>query len=239
MKTLHQKVVDDLHSLANPDKIPDYMCFFKTGRGEYGEGDKFLGIKMPDIRKVIKEYRFVLSMNDIETFLYSEYHEERMFALLYLVAQYKSKKLSDAEREEIYSFYISNTKQINNWDLVDVTAPHIVGVHLLHRDRTVLYDFAHSDDLWKKRIAIISTFAFINTRQYDDTLNIADILLHDSHDLIHKAVGWAIRNVGIKDLQVELDFLKTRYQKMPRTMLRYAIEKFDEPLRLDYLKGRV
>ncbi|MEA1920505.1 MAG: DNA alkylation repair protein [Campylobacterota bacterium] len=183
MKTVQHKAVEDLHSLANPEMMPDYMRFFKTGKEDYGEGDKFLGIKMPDIRKVIK--------------------------------------------------------QINNWDLVDVTAPHVVGAHLLNRDRTVLYEFTHSDDLWKKRIAIISTFAFINAHQYDDTLNIADILLHDTHDLIHKAVGWAIRNVGIKELHVELDFLQTRYQKMPRTMLRYAIEKFDESLRLDYLKGRI
>lgn len=235
-----EKVRQELNSYANPDKIPDYMRFFKTGKGDYGEGDQFLGIKVPDIRKVAKNYFPQLSLETIQTFLDSPYHEERLFALHTLVYQYQSKRFSDPEQKEaIYQFYIQNTRQINNWDLVDVTSPHIVGVHLLERDRSILYEFARSDDLWQKRIAIISTFAFIHAGQFDDTLQIADILLNDSHDLIHKAVGWAIRNVGNQDLETELNYLNPRYKKMPRTMLRYAIEKFDEPLRQQYLKGLI
>jgi len=228
-----------LHSLANPVKIPDYKRFFKTGKGGYGEGDQFLGVKVPDIRKVVKDYRFILTYEEIEQLLYSQHHEERMLALLILVARYKSKKLNLSDKQKIYNFYISHISQINNWDLIDVTCPHIIGVHLLDKDRTILYDFAASNELWEKRISIVSTFAFINSHQYQDTLSIADILLKDEHDLIHKAVGWAIRNVGIKDLQTEIEFLNSRYKNMPRTMLRYAIEKFDEPLRQHYLKGQV
>ncbi len=163
-----------------------------------------------------------------------------MFALLVLVYKYKTKRFtSDEQREEIFNFYIKNIRQINNWDLIDVTCPHIVGVHLLNKDRTILYKLAKSNDLWKKRISIVSTFAFINNKEYNDTLKIADILLHDKHDLIHKAVGWAIRNVGIKDLDTMLSFLNPRYKNMPRTMLRYSIEKLDEDLRQKYLKGLI
>jgi 3-methyladenine DNA glycosylase AlkD len=226
-----------LREYARPEKVPDYLWFFKTGKGEYGEGDKFLGIRMPDIRKVVKDFRFELSDNDIEKLIYSKYHEERMFSLLYLVALYKSKRTEEAGRERIFKFYISHVAQINNWDLVDVTCPHIVGAHLLDKNRDILYQFAKSDNLWKKRIAIISTFPFINVSDYKDTLKIAKILLNDEHDLIHKAVGWSLRNIGNMDLETELRFLKPRYKKMPRTMLRYAIEKFDEPLRQQFLKG--
>ncbi len=229
--------IKDLRSFAYPKKIPDYQRFFKTGKGEYGEGDLFLGIKVPDTRKVVNKYKFLLSIGDIEEILNSKYHEERMFALLTLVAKYQAKETSEEKKQKIYDFYISHTDRINNWDLVDVTCPHIVGVHLLDRERKLLYDFAKSEDLWKKRIAIISTFTFINAGQYEDTLNISDILLQDSHDLIHKAVGWALRNVGNKDLETELNFLDSRYKTMPRTMLRYATEKFDEELRQAYLKG--
>lgn len=232
-------VKEMLHALANEQKIPDYMRFFKTGSGEYGEGDKFLGVSVPNIRKVLKSFRFTLSLEDVKELLYSQYHEERMFALLYLVALYQSKKTAEDVKEEVYKFYIDHSAQINNWDLVDVTAPHIVGAHLLTRDRTILYDFANSNDLWKKRIAIISTFAFIKVKEYKDTLKIAEILLHEKHDLIHKAVGWALRNVGSSDLNVELEFLSSRYKSMPRTMLRYAIEKFEEGLRQSYLQSKV
>lgn len=228
-----------LHSFAIPEKIPDYQRFFKTEKGEYGEGDLFLGIRMPYIRQVVKKYHCILGFGDIKVLLGSQYHEERMLALLILVAQYKSKKTSQLTKDTIYNLYINNTIQINNWDLIDVTCPHIIGQHLLNNNRSILYNFARSESLWERRISIISTFAFINAGQYEDTLNIADILLNDSHDLIHKAVGWALRNVGIKDIDKELSFLENRYSKMPRTMLRYAIEKFDEPLRQKYLKGLI
>jgi len=234
---MKSSIVNELSSYANPDKISDYMRFFKTGRGEYGEGDQFLGIKVPDIRRVVKKHYHSLALNEVQEFLYSPYHEHRMFALLVLVTLYQSKRLDN--KVTIYHFYLNHTAQINSWDLVDVTSPHIVGAHLLNRDRFILYRFARSKDLWERRIAIIATFAFIKADEFEDTFAIADILLEDSHDLIHKAVGWAIRNVGNKNLQAQIEYLNPRYKQMPRTMLRYAIEKFDEPLRLQYLKGEI
>jgi 3-methyladenine DNA glycosylase AlkD len=236
---MNKTVIKELEQYINKNKIPDLQRFFKTGSGEYGEGDLFLGIKVPDIRKVVKN-NLLLELEEIKEFLYSKYHEHRMFALLVLVAQFQSKRLNIAHsQEEIYNFYLAHRKQINNWDLVDVTTPHIVGVYLLDKKRDLLYDFAHSNDLWEKRIAIISTFAFIKNLEFDDTLKIADILLNDTHDLIHKAVGWAIRNVGNKNKQRMLEYLQPRYKQMPRTMLRYAIEKLDEDLRQKFLKGLV
>jgi 3-methyladenine DNA glycosylase AlkD len=226
-----------LHSFANPKKIPDYKRFFKTNIGDYGEGDEFLGINVPSIRTVVKKYHTTIRLKQLKSIIVSKFHEERMFALLTLLAKYKMKRNQLETKDEIFHFYMDNKKYINNWDLVDVTAPHIVGVHLLDKDRSILYELAGSKNLWDKRISIISTFAFINSYQFDDALRIADILLNDTHDLIHKAVGWTIRNVGIKNLETELQFLKTRYKKMPRTMLRYAIEKLDEPLRKKYLNG--
>jgi 3-methyladenine DNA glycosylase AlkD len=234
---MKKQILNELHSYAQPEKVPDFLRYFKTGPGQYGEGDRFLGIKMPNIRKVVKKFHYQLPIEIIEELLYSSYHEERMLAVLFLVAQYKTKRYPLDKKQEIFDCYINNRNQINNWDLIDVTAPHIVGVHLLDKDKSLLYQLAKSDNLWDKRLSIISTFAFINNHEYQDTLDIADILLHDDHDLIHKAVGWAIRNVGIKDLNVELLFLKNRYKSMPRTMLRYAIEKFPEDLRQRYLKG--
>lgn len=234
-----QQAIQELRALANPAKIPDYKRFFKTGRGEYGEGDEFLGIKVPDIRSVVKKFHPQLSLEDVKKIISSSFHEERMFALLLLVAKYKSKSNRQESKEQIYQFYLHHKKHINNWDLVDVTAPHIIGAYLLNKERDILYQLARSPVLWDRRIAIISTFAFINAQQFEDTLQIADILLQDEHDLIHKAVGWALRNVGIKDLPAELDFLKPRYHIMPRTMLRYAIEKFEEGLRKKYLLGTI
>ena len=237
---MNKQISNELNLYANKDKIADYMRFFKTGVGEYGEGDVFLGIKVPETRKVVKKYFLHMAFDDIKTFLYSKYHEHRLFALLVLVYQYQSKKFSDeSKKKAIYKFYMKHNAQINNWDLIDVTCPHIVGAYLLNKDRKILYTMAKSDNLWQKRMAIISTFAFINAGQFDDALNIADILIQDKHDLIHKAVGWALRNIGNKDLQTELDYLKPRYKKMPRTMLRYAIEKFEEDLRQRYLKSMI
>ncbi|MBD3789421.1 MAG: DNA alkylation repair protein [Campylobacterales bacterium] len=237
---MNQSIVDELNAYADTSRIPDSKRFFKTGIGEYGEGDVFLGIKVPDTRKVVKKHFLNMTFEEIEVFLYSKYHEHRLFALLVLVEQYKSKKINNTSKKEaIYHFYLKHHAQVNNWDLVDVSCHHIVGAHLFDKDRSLLYELAKSENLWEKRIAIISTFAFINIGEFDDTLHIADILLKDKHDLIHKAVGWALRNVGIKDLQTELDYLLSRYKKMPRTMLRYAIEKFDGELGEKYLKGMV
>ena len=228
-----------LHSFANPKKVEESKRFFKTGVGEYGEGDKFLGITVPNIRVAVKRYRFELSLEELSKIIQSKFHEERAFALMVLVCKVRAKRVVKESKEEIFNFYIQHKAFVNNWDLVDVSAPYVMGGYLLDKDRGILYEFAQSDNLWEKRIAIISTFAFINAHQFRDTFAIADILLHDEHDLIHKAVGWAIRNVGIKNFHEEETFLKTRYKNMPRTMLRYAIEKFDEPLRQKYLKGEI
>ncbi|MBN2824401.1 MAG: DNA alkylation repair protein [Campylobacterales bacterium] len=234
---MNPTIVNELARYANPAKISDYKRFFKTGIGEYGEGDQFLGIKVPDTRKVVKKYFRTMSLNEIQEFLYSPYHEHRLFALLVLVALYQAKDLDN--KATIYHFYLNHTAQINNWDLIDVTSPHIVGAYLLDKERSLLYRLAASDNLWEKRIAIISTFAFIKAGEFEDTFAIANILLNDTHDLIHKAVGWAIREVGNRDKEAMIAYLNPRYQKMPRTMLRYAIEKLDEDLRQKYLKGLV
>ncbi|MCB1144675.1 MAG: DNA alkylation repair protein [Leptospiraceae bacterium] len=228
-----------LRSLAKPSKVPEYQRFFKTGKGEYGEGDLFLGIKVPDIRNVVREYHRELNLSDLEEIVSSPYHEERMFALLVLVYKYKSRSNSKESKKSIFDFYLKHMNFINNWDLVDVTAPHIIGMHLLDKDRKVLYRLAKSKNLWEKRISIISTFPFINSHEFDDSLNISDILLKDEHDLIHKAVGWTLRNIGIKNLQTEIEYLKPRYKTMPRTLLRYAIEKFEPSLRKKYLLGEI
>ncbi len=235
---MREDIAADLYALCDTTKIPDYQRFFKTGPGEYGEGDLFLGIKVPDIRKTVQKYFAQLSLAEVEPFLYSHYHEHRMFALLVLVYQYQNKKFVQ-QRESIFRFYVEHVKQINNWDLVDVTAPHIIGAYLQDKDPAMLYEWARSKDLWKKRIAVISTFTFIKAGEYQTSLDLCEILLHDGHDLIHKAVGWTLRTVGNKALEIETAFLKPRYKTMPRTMLRYAIEKFDEPTRQAYLKGLV
>ena len=183
----------ELRSFAEPERARIHQRFFKTGRGEYGEGDKFLGIRVPYIRKLVRKFRG-LSMTDTEKLLHSRWHEERLFALLVMVDAFK--KGDTQLQEEIYSLYMVSTKWINNWDLVDLSAPHIPGGWLYSRDRKPLYEFAESEDLWKKRIAIISTQHFIRKNDFKDTLRISRKLLKDHHDLIHKADGWMLREVG-------------------------------------------
>jgi len=221
----------DLNTLGNPDQVKPLERFFKTGEGEYGEGDKFLGVSVPDQRKIAKRYQD-LSLDDVQKLLDSRIHEHRQVALIILTHQYKRSK----DKKKIADLYLKNTKNINNWDLVDISAPKILGDYLLDKDRSVLYKLAKSKNLWEKRIAILSTYAFIKHAQFDDTLNISEILLNDKHDLIHKAVGWMLREVGKKNQAVEERFLRKHYKKMPRTMLRYAIEKFDEKKRKYYMK---
>lgn len=228
------KIIKELKSLADKDKQQVYRRFFKTGKGEYGEGDVFWGITMPKQREVAKKY-LDISLSDIQKLLNSEVHECRMTSLIILTYQFK--KASPDERKKMADFYVRNAKRINNWDLVDVSTPYILGKYLLDKDRKLLYKFAKSKNLWEKRIAIITTQAFIRERQFQDTLNIAEILLNDEHDLIHKAVGWMLREVGNRDIATEEKFLKKHYKKMPRTMLRYAIEKFPETKRKSYLNG--
>ncbi len=225
-------IKDALNKLTNPEKAKQLQRFFKTGRGEYGEGDIFLGITVPIQRTVAKQYQAV-TLNDVLDLLKSKYHEHRLVALLILILKYK--KTNETEKKHIVHLYLSNTKYINNWDLVDLSAPNILGEYFKDKDRLTLYKLAQSNNLWKKRIAIISCFTFIKNRDFEDALAIAKLLLHDTHDLIHKAVGWMLREVGKKNQQTEEEFLLTYYKTMPRTMLRYAIEKFDEKKRAYYL----
>jgi 3-methyladenine DNA glycosylase AlkD len=221
---------------ANPQKALLLQRFFKTGPGEYGEGDIFLGIMVPVQRSIAKKYKD-LSLKDLKELLSSDKHEERLIALLILVEQFK--KGDDRKKEDIFTFYHLNRKQINNWDLVDLTAHIISGSYLIDKDKTILYKLAESANIWDRRIAALSTFHFIKNNVFDDALCIAEKLLNDKHDLIHKAVGWMLREIGNKDRNTEEGFLEKHYKKMPRTMLRYAIEKFPEKKRLAYLKGNI
>jgi len=230
-----------LRTCADIKKAKILQGFFKTGKGQYGEGDVFLGVVVPKLRKISKEFWKTISMKEIQRLLNSKIHEERLLALFILMEHYaKAKKENNlGKMNEIFNFYLANTKNINNWDLVDLSAPNIVGDYLLEKDRKVLYVLAKSKNLWGRRVAILSTFAFLRVGEFDDTLKISDILLSDEHDLIHKAVGWMLREVGKRDAEVLRGFLRGRYKKMPRTMLRYAIEKFPKDLRKNYLLGEI
>lgn len=230
----------ELKKYAKPDCIEEKFAYFhKTGKGDYAEKDIFIGVTVPDIRKVANKYYKEISLKEVEELLHSNYHEERLLALVILT--YKMKKAEQDEQKEIVDLYINNTQYINGWDLVDISAHYILGKYLLenNNEKDVLYKFANSDDLWKQRISIVSTWIFIRNNKYEDTLKIAEILLNNKQDLIHKAVGWMLREVGNKDFNTEYDFLVKYYKQMPRTMLRYSIEKFDEDLRQDFLKGRI
>jgi 3-methyladenine DNA glycosylase AlkD len=220
----------------NPSQALILQRFFKTGKGEYGEGDIFYGIKVPVQRTIAKQFK-ELALDDLKILLLSKVHEERLIAAFILIEQFKNG--DDKKRKIVFDFYLKNRKGINNWDLVDLSAPKIVGEYLTDKQKALLYKFAHSKDLWEKRIAILSTYTFIKNGWFEDTLQISEILLHDKHDLIHKAVGWMLREVGNRDMETEEEFLKKHYKKMPRTMLRYAIEKFPEQKRKSYLFGKV
>lgn len=257
-----------LKSLANPEKAKTLQRFFKTGKGEYGEGDIFLGIPVPQVRKISKKY-LNLTIQEIDSLLESKIHEERLIALLILVEKFKTSRFARStkkynanldgtqesknrsakildenkknkiEQRRIFDYYLANTKNVNNWDLVDLSAEKIVGEFLNNEDKSILYHLAKSKNIWERRIAIISTFNFIKKRKFGETLAVSEILLKDEQDLIHKAVGWMLREVGKRDKNVLELFLKTHYKEMPRTMLRYAIEKFPEEKRKAYLKGEI
>ncbi len=229
-------VSQELRKYSSKPRAKALQRFFKTGPGEYGEGDIFIGVKVPDTRKVAKKYRD-LDMQAVKILLSSPIHEERLLALLILVHQYSC--CGPSVKKDIYKIYLSSTKYINNWDLVDLSAGKILGHHLSVRSRGPLYKLARSTDLWERRISIIATSHFIGNNDFEDTLKIAKIFLHDKEDLIHKAVGWMLREIGKRDLAVEEDFLKEHYKIMPRTMLRYAIERFPDKKRQKYLKGKV
>lgn len=228
-------VKKELSLYADFEKAVILQRFFKTKKSEYGEGDIFLGVIVPNTRKVAKKF-LDLPILEIKKLLYSKIHEERLCALLLLVEKFYN--ADDKGRKTIYEFYMKNARQANNWDLVDLSAPRIVGMYLLDKPKGILYKFAKSKNLWEKRISILSTFWFIKYGKFNDSLKIAKILMNDEHDLIHKAVGWMLREVGKKDMKTEEGFLKKYYKKMPRTMLRYAIEKFPENKRLMYLNKK-
>ena len=232
----YQKLEQALARMANTENAAHLQRFFKTGPGEYAEGDLFLGIRMPRIRRLVRDYPD-MPLAQVTRLLHSRFHEQRMAALLILAGRYG--KAGEKERADIYRCYLDNTRWINNWDLVDVTVAHIVGAHLWKRSRAPLYHLAQSNSLWERRIAIVATIYFIRCNQFADTLNIADRLLRDGEDLIHKATGWMLREVGKRDPAIMEGFLVPRYGFMPRTMLRYAIEKLPEPRRQAYLKGRI
>jgi 3-methyladenine DNA glycosylase AlkD len=231
-----QEISARLQLLGDPQKAEVLKRFFKTGPGEYGEGDVFVGIRVPEIRKLAKEYQ-VLSLLETVKLLQSSIHEARVLALLIMVRAYAKSEVS--LKEKIYNLYLQHTRFVNNWDLVDISAEHIVGSHLRYRSKAPLHALAASNLLWERRIAVMATFHYIKHGEFTETLHVAGMLLSDTEDLIHKAVGWMLREIGKRDHTAEEVFLRAHYKHMPRTMLRYAIERFPEDLRQQYLKGIV
>ena len=227
-------LLKEITARADASQVEGLSRFFKTGPGQYGEGDKFLGIKVPVTREVVKACWRETGLQDLEECITSEYHEVRLAALLALVELFRHNK---SKQKEYVDFYLAHTDRINNWDLVDLSCYPLLGVWLLDKDRQLLYDLARDGKtIWEQRIGIVSTMTFIRHGQLQDTFGIADILLHHPHDLIHKAVGWLLREAGKRDKEALVRYLEPRYQTMPRTMLRYAIEKFPEAERQQYLK---
>jgi len=224
-----------MQKLANSDKAKDLSRFFKTGKDQYGEGDIFLGVSVPDQRKTAKKY-LNLSLDGIQELLSSKVHEHRLTSLFILISKFE--KGNNKLKKEIFDFYLQNTKNINNWDLVDLSAPKILGLYILDnpKEKKTLYKLVKSKNLWEKRIVMLSTYAFIKNNEFDDAFKISEILLKDKHDLIHKAVGWMLREIGNRNQAKEESFLKKHCKKMPRTMLRYAIEKFDKTKKEIYMQ---
>ena len=232
----HKKIQQRLKDLGNAQHATVSQRFFKTGPGQYGEGDVFIGVRVPVLRKLVKEY-LALPLKDVQSLLRSKIHEERLLALLILVDKFK--KGDPSIKKDIYDLYLKSTPFVNNWDLVDASAEHIVGAYLRDKNKTPLQRLAKSDNLWERRISIMATFHFIKHHEFSQTLRISKMLLNDQQDLIHKAVGWMLREIGKRELVIQEGFLKDCYKVMPRTMLRYAIEKFPEPKRQHYLKGKI
>ena len=227
---------NELRQLSNKEIAEHSQKFFKTGKGKYGQGDMFLGIRVPMLRKIAKKYQEI-PIDESALLLKSQFHEERLLSLLMLVAIFN--KANNKDRKAVYTLYLNNTRFINNWDLVDCSAEHIVGGYLRKINKQPIYNLAKSHILWERRISIMSTFHFIKYNEFVDSLRISEILLHDTEDLIHKAVGWMLREIGKRNIEAEEEFLRKYYSQMPRTMLRYSIEKFPEPKRQRYLKGEI
>lgn len=227
-----RKIKEELRRVSDKEKAKILQGFFKTAPGEYGHGDIFIGLTVPQIRKIANEHK-TIKLKDVLALLKSPIHEERLLSLIVMVSKFKEGTSSD--KKQIYEAYLKNTKYINNWDLVDLTAHAIVGAFLKDSKREKLYELVRSKNLWERRIAVISTFYFIKSNSFDDSLKIAEILLNDKEDLIHKATGWMLREVAKKDKGLVEDFLLEHHGRMPRTMLRYAIERFPEKERKRYL----
>jgi 3-methyladenine DNA glycosylase AlkD len=224
----------EIKSLSDPKRARLLAGYFKTGPGQYGEGDIFLGLTASQIKKIARQFSD-LSLARIQKLLSSRFHEHRSVALAILVRQYQKAK-DEKTKKVLVDFYLKNTKWVNNWDLVDGSAPKILGDYLLDKDKSILYRLAKSENLWERRIAVLASFAFIRENRFEVALKLSQLLLRDQHDLIHKAVGWALREVGKKDQKTEEKFLQKNLSQMPRTMLRYAIEKFSPTKRQEYLK---
>ena len=229
----------EMLSLRNEEEARGLMRFFKTGKGQYGEGDQFLGIRVPVTRDMVKRLWRETTMQDLEQCIQSPWHEVRLAALLVLIQQFKHNKKRPDRQRECIDFYLRHTERINNWDLVDLSCYELLGTWLLDKDRTILYDLARNGKtMWEQRIGIVSTMQFLRNNQLDDTYAIADILLHHTHDLIHKAVGWLLREAGKRDEKRLIDWLNERHSTMPRTMLRYAIERLPEDIRQQFLQRK-
>ncbi|HEX2080870.1 MAG TPA: DNA alkylation repair protein [Longimicrobium sp.] len=234
--TTAAEVLARLEQLGNPEHARVLQGYFRTGPGEYGEGDRFLGIRLPVLRTLVREHRG-MPLEQVAELMRSPWHEARLLAVLLLADAYA--RGGEQTRDAVYRLYLESTRWINNWDLVDSSAPHVVGAHLETRDRGVLEELARSESLWERRIAILATQHFIRRGDFGTTLRIAELLVHDRHDLIHKAVGWMLREVADRDRGAAEAFLRRHLAGMPRTMLRYAIEKFPPDLRQRYLRGEV
>jgi len=235
MDESHQ-IIKQLEQLASPKIAEHSKRFFKTGKGEYGEGDEFYGIRVPELRKLVKRV-FHVDIDTVLALLYHDYHETRLLAVLILVTKYERSKTNE-EKQSIAELYVTHAKQVNNWDLVDSSCHKILGPHLFRTNAKLLYEFVESDSIWLRRIAIITTYYFIKRDEFTHALSLAEKLLLDKQDLIHKAVGWMLRELGKRNQKIELQFLDQHYQQMPRTMLRYAIEKLPEEQRQNYLKEK-
>lgn len=234
--SLLEAIKADLHNKAVPGKAKDLRRFFKTGKGDYGEGDIFIGVAVPEQRKIARLHYQNISLAELKELLQDPCHECRLTALFMLRLRFEKEKV-DLKLEELVQLYLDNIDYVNNWDLVDSSAPYILGPYLYGKNPTLLYELAASGNLWRQRIAVLSTFYFIRQGRFEETLNLAEKLLDHPHDLIHKAVGWMLREVGNRDFECELAFLKKHHRGMPRTMLRYAIEKFEHNLRKKILRG--
>ncbi len=229
------QIKSELKKLSSSEKADSSAWFFKTGKGQYGYGDKFIGVTVPQQRKVAKKFND-LNLEEIKLLLDSQIHEHRLTGLIILCNKYN--KSEDKTREEIFNFYLKNLSRVNNWDLVDTSAPYIIGNYLLNKDKRILYKLAKSNDLWEKRISIVSTAFFISNNQFDDTLKISELLLKDEHDLIHKAVGWMLREVGKRDISKLYSFLDKHASYMPRTMLRYSLERVPLSKKTKYMQAK-